>query len=193
MSRHSLAALAGLLLTGLLACGGGGGGSIPAGGAGTTLTYVNPTGTSGQYALVLDPASTSSSLVLDLVGPAGTLAVGVTFSFTVDAARATWGNAPAYVANGTLFTSSSGLIAQGWVTGTGTGTRQLQGIVSYQGLANYVSDIGPAQGVICRLRLTPGSGTAGSANLQDSGLGTMMDNGGAPIPIRILVGSLTLE
>ena len=105
--------------------------------------------------------------------------MGVTFAFTVDTTRATWGTGPS-VTNGTLF---SGQLVQGWVNGA-----TLQGIAANKGLANGVSDLGT--GIIAKIRLTPGSAT-GSVNLADAGLGTILDQGGTPQPIKILVGTLS--
>lgn len=86
--------LAPSLLAVLLACGGGGGG----GGTTTTpppktvadrLDYTNPTGAS--FMLVKDTTlSTSSHLVLNLLGPAGTSATGVGFILSADTTKVTW-------------------------------------------------------------------------------------------------------
>jgi hypothetical protein len=177
MNRLVLSALAAAALLGLSACGGSsGGGSQPAG-----LTYTNPAYADSDYRLVKDNASTASVLILDLVGPSGNPAVGVTYGFTVDTSRAAWGTAPA-VTNGTVFVGTNALV-QGWVSGA-----QLQGIAANKGLANFVQDVGV--GVIAKIRLTPGT-ASGSASLADAGLGTSMDQGGTPIPIKIKVGTVT--
>jgi len=165
----------------------------PSGGP-QTLSYRNPNNTSGQFALVLDTAATTSSaLVLDLIGPEtspATPAVGVTFGFNVDTTKAAWAATP--VINGTLFTNPSpGLqLAQGWVKG---GT--LQGIVSNKGFANQVNDIGVTQGIIGKLALIPVQGGAAdtAVSLADNGLGTVLDSSGTPYPIQVLVGTLTLN
>lgn len=174
-----------LALLALSACGGGSSSSSPHASA---LAYVNPAGTSGNYALVKDPASTGTQLVLDVVGPEGSAAVGVTFGFDVDAAKAAWAAAP--VANGTLFGGSgANLLCQGWVS-----QGRLQGIAANRGLAFQVSDIGASKGVLARITLTPASGAAaGTVALSDNGLATVLASDGVPQPIRILVGTLTLQ
>ncbi len=181
-------------LLGLAACGGSSS-LTPSGtsGSGPGLSYTNPTLTQGQLALVRDSASTGPALVLDLVLPEDsqnpTPAVGVTFGFQVDAARAAWASSP--VANGTLFTTGSGgQVARGWVQGG-----QLQGIVSNKGYAAQVSDIGNAGGaVIARITLAPAQGGAsGAVQLTDTGLGTILDSSGTPYPVPVSIGTLTLH
>ena len=207
MKNLILPFLAVAALLGLAACGGGGGitgvgtgttGTTPAKG---TLVYTNPTGYQGQpyqFALVWDAASTATSLVLDLVGPSATPAVGVTFAFDVDATKATWAASPALVNNGSLFTLGAGTqLAQGWVAGTG-GYR-LQGIVAQKGLANPIADVGA--GVIGTITLTPVSGaTTGTVTLKESldstgnVFGTLMDGYGPPAtPVHFAVGTLQLQ
>ncbi len=82
--------VAALGLAAFLACGGGGGGSTPAPPPKTiadTLTYSNPSGT---YALVKNTSkSTATHLVLDLVGPAGSVS-GVGFYLSADQTKVTW-------------------------------------------------------------------------------------------------------
>ena len=184
------------LLT-LAACGGGGGGggstSGGSGGGGTTLAlaYVSPTGYASQAtqcALVLDAASTSSNLILDVIGPKGFGAVGLTFAFDVDTTKATWSTSPV-VTNGNVFTLGTGTqLCQGWVTG-----KRLQGIVASKGLGNQVSDAGT--GIVAKISLTPVKGaTAGTVTLTDAGLGNLMDNNGPPaLPVHFSVGTLTLQ
>ena len=175
-----------VLLLALAGCGGGGGGTAPAA-SGGSLAYVDPPQTQGQFALVRDAASTPGLLVLDLVGPAGTAAVGVTFGFDVASAGAAWSTAPAVVTNGSVFVPATGSqVVQGWVN-----AGRLQGIVSNKGLAAQVADIG---GVIGQIRLTPApGGAAGPVGLADNGLGSLLDASGTPRPVRVQVGTLTRD
>jgi hypothetical protein len=184
MRLPRLFAAAALLV--LAGCGGAGGG---AGATAQGLAYANPANAQGQFALVLDAAASSgSTLVLDLVGPAATPAVGVTFGFNLDTTRAAWAATP--VSNGTLFTLGAGTqLARGWVDGP-----SLQGIVSNKGLASQVADIGSAQGVIARIELTAVPGApAGAVSLVDNGLGTVLDSSGQSQPIQVQVGALTIN
>jgi len=87
-NRISLA----LGLAALVACGGGGGGAgatpQPTKTTADTLVYTNPTG--GTYQLVKNASkSTTSHLVLDLLGPAGEVS-GVGLYLTTDPSKATW-------------------------------------------------------------------------------------------------------
>lgn len=87
-------AFSGLSLMGFLACsGGGGGGSTPPPPPPKTiadrLDYTNPT--SGTYTLVKDATlSTSTHLVLNLMGPVGTQGTGVGFYLSADSSKVTW-------------------------------------------------------------------------------------------------------
>lgn len=204
MKRILVSSLAGVVLLGLLGCGGGGGSSS---GGGTpnvgTLTYVNPTNypaTFPGFALVEDPNSTSSNLILDLVGPhlrnqQGQVvpypAAGLTFGFSADSTRVAWaGSNPNAITNGNIFTAgNSSQLIYGWVTGG-----SLQGILSAKGFNNMVTDIGDS-GILAKVTLKPVPGAAtGTVTLTDSGLGNLMDNNGPPaLPIQIAVGTLTLK
>lgn len=88
--RITQSTLSALGLSALLACGGGGGGgnnNPPPKTIADTLAYTNPSGT---YALVKNTTkSTASHLVLDLIGPAGSLS-GVGFYLSADQTKVTW-------------------------------------------------------------------------------------------------------
>jgi hypothetical protein len=89
--RVTQSTLSALGLAVFLACGGGGGGSTAPPHTKTTadtLAYTNPA--SGTYMLVRNASkSTSSHLVLDLIGPSGEVS-GVGFYLTADQTKVTW-------------------------------------------------------------------------------------------------------
>ena len=109
--RYVVSLLATLWLAILVGCGGGSSGSSqstqPTTTATTTsLSYQNPSSTTG-FSLVQDTAaSTSTHLVLDLVGPSGTQTLGVAIFLEVDTTKAVWSfpttAAGAYVAPGSV-------------------------------------------------------------------------------------------
>lgn len=84
--------LCGLALAGLVACSGGGTTTPPPPPPKTIadrLDYTNPT--SGTYTLVKDTTnSTSTHLVLNLMGPVGTPTTGVGFYLSADSTKVTW-------------------------------------------------------------------------------------------------------
>ena len=192
--RPSGAPLLCLALAALAGCGGAAPlqnyGPAPA--PGTRLVYTNPGLQATGYLLVVDAASTSQALILDLVhtSPAGP-AVGVTFSFTVDTSRATWNTSPILV-NGNVFAQGgSGVqLARGWISG-----RQIEGIVSNKGLTGTVPDVSLASaGILAKvqLNLVPGTAT-GPVSLADSGLSSVLDGLGGITPIQVQVGTLTVQ
>ena len=126
--------LSGLAIAGLLACGGGGGGggtnnNPPPKTAADRLDYTNPT---GAFTLVKDTnLSTSSHLVLNLMGPAGTSATGVGFILTADTTKVSWskpGSSDTVLARSGLF--DLGTASPQLVVGKATGD-QLQ-VAFYQ-------------------------------------------------------------
>jgi hypothetical protein len=219
MNRIIPTLLTGAALLGFTACGGGGGSVLsgstgPSGPAGT-LSYSPPTLSSSALALVKDAASTPTSLVLDLVypeTPPNTLpAVGVTFSFEVDLSKAAWYIVPGPGNNidSTVFTGGTSVpVLRAWkspglipIPGVAS-NEQIQGIASNKGFGNEVADIGSTVAeidngtaqVIAKIVLTPvTTGTAGNANLVDSGLGTILDASGTPYAVSVNVGTLILN
>ncbi len=82
--------LSGLALASLVACSGSNTPSTPPviKTIADRLDYANPT--SGTYTLVKDASSTSTHLVLNLLGPAGTQGTGVGFYLSADSTKVTW-------------------------------------------------------------------------------------------------------
>lgn len=107
--RIGLNGVVGLGLGLVLACGGGGGGTPPPPpppSVATSLSYTDPASTG--YRLVKNTtSSTPTHLVLDLIGPSGTQALGISLFLTVDSSRAYWvnsgGAAGTYIKPGTVF------------------------------------------------------------------------------------------
>lgn len=125
----ALLPVAGLLL--LSACGGGSGSSSPVVQP-KQLAYTNPT--SGDYKLLKNAASTPTTLILDLQGPAGTTGTGAGFTLSLDSTKATWSST---LINGKAFVlGSAPQILSATVSG---GT--LQAAVAQKGLSAPV-DLG---------------------------------------------------
>ncbi|WP_257311048.1 hypothetical protein [Geothrix fuzhouensis] len=186
-----LSASAALALTGFLACGGGGGGSSAPPPTATSLSYVDPT--SGTYLLKKNiPLSTSTHLVLDLVGPASATGSGITATFSADPAKVAWTNVAAtdtagtFVQNGTAFNlGSAPQILRGKVTG---GT--LQVTAAQKGTGTPVSLNAPLLRIALDLKASQPSGTV-SLNA-DATKGQVLDGTGALVsPITITVGTLS--
>ena len=107
---------ASLLALGLLCgCGGKSSHTAPASPYARTLSYVNPA--QSGYSLQVASGNNSSHLVLNLVGPAGAAAQGVSIFLTADPALATWSKGtgtPSYATAGGAFTL--GAAPQAFVT-----------------------------------------------------------------------------
>lgn len=104
--------LSGLLLGSLLACGGGGGGGStptpPTNPYATSLSYTDPGGTS-TYRLVRNTTqSTATRLVLDLYGPTGQTARGLSFFLSADTSKVAFvhpsGSGSSVISAGSVFT-----------------------------------------------------------------------------------------
>jgi hypothetical protein len=149
----------------LLLAGCGGGASSPAPSSdtppaayATRLSYTNPP-LSG-YSLQAEPASNGTShLVLDLVGPAGTVARGVSIFLTADPAKVSWsqGSGSAFATPGTVF--NLGSAPQAFVAKVSAAGALQAGIYQKAGTATY----GSAPLVTLALDLKPGAVSPGSA------------------------------
>ena len=182
-----------VVLTGLLACGGGGGGSstpapLP---AATSLAYTDPT--SGTFLLKKNTTlSTTTHLVLDLVGPASATGSGVTATFSADTTKVAWVNVTAsdpastFVQNGTaLSLGTAPQILKGSISG---GTLQIT--VAQKGAGNPVPLNGPVVRVALDLKASQPTGSISLST--DPTKCQLLDGTGTIVsPITVTVGTLT--
>ena len=133
-----LAAL-GLLVPG---CGGGSkGASAPAAPTyATSLSYTNPPLT-GYSLQALAGTNQTSHLVLNLMGPAGTVVQGVSFFLTADPAKVSWASSgsgvSAYATAGTVF--NLGAAPQPFATAISAGGGLQVGIYQKSGTATFAA------------------------------------------------------
>lgn len=186
---------AALALAASLACGGGGGGSSapPAASTATSLSYVDPT--PGTYLLKKNTTlSTTTHLVLDLVGPASATGSGITATFTADTTKVAWANVAAgdpantFVQNGTAFSlGAAPQILKGKVSG---GT--LQVAAAQKGTGNPVALNAPLLRIALDLKPSQSAGAVSLAS--DATKGQVLDGSGALVsPITVSVGTLTAQ
>jgi len=187
-----LSASAALALTGFLACGGGGGGSSAPPPTATSFSYVDPT--TGKYLLKKNTTlSTTTHLVLDLVGPASATGSGVTATFSTDPTKVAWANvattdpASTFVQNGTAFNlGAAPQILKGKVT---IGT--LQVTAAQKGTGSPVSLNAPLLRIA--LDLKP-SQTAGAITFSVDNTKCQVLNGTGTIgPMDVSVGTLAAQ
>lgn len=187
-----LSGSAALALAGFLACGGGGGGSSAPPTA-TSLSYADPT--SGTYLLKKNTTlSTSTHLVLDLVGPASATGSGVTATFSADTTKVAWANvsssdpANTFVQNGSAFNlGAAPLILRGKLSGA-----TLQVTAAQKGTGAPVALGSPLLRVALDLKASQPAGTV--ALSADSTKGQVIDGTGAIVsPISVTVGVLTAQ
>ena len=177
------AALAGILVS-LAACGG----NNPAATASTgpQLTYVNPT--AGGYRLVLNGGSTSSKVLLDLVGPTGAKIQGGLVNLHADTTKVAWANpggADAYVLPG-------GTLALG--TGTALLKSKVAGPVLQAGLFQKGSASAATLGqqAIFTVALDLVKGAKGTVSLT-SPSAQILDAAGTTQAVTVAVGTLTAQ
>lgn len=179
-----------LFITLTVACSGGGGGGgttpPPSKTIADTLTYTDPTGTG--FRLVRNASlSTTSKLVLDLTGPAGT-GQGVAFIVSADQSKVTWSNPP-----------SSGSLAANLVFNLGSGTQafvgkvtgdQLQGAAFQKPGATAVSLAQP----LMRISLDLKSSIPVNSSVPMAFVGgNQLPASGGPSVINIAVGTLIAQ
>lgn len=192
-----LSGSAALALAALLACGGGSSGPppTPPPPAATSLAYTDPT--TGTYQLKKNTTlSTTSHLVLDLLGPSSGTAMGVSLTLSADTTKVTWVDVPAggttavLVQNGTQFSLGSGTpIQKAKATGN-----VLQATVAQKNPTAAAS----LNGALLRvaLDLKAGLGTAQGTAITlsaDAAKSQVLDNAGTISPITVTVGTLTAQ
>jgi hypothetical protein len=187
-------ALSGLVLAGLVACSGSNTTTTPPPPPPKTiadrLEYTNPT--SGTYTLVKDATlSTSTHLVLNLLGPVGTQGSGVGFFLSADSSKVTWAKVSSsdteFVKNG-AFTLGSGVqLLKSKVTAD-----QLQAGVFQKGSTPAITFT--ATGVLASiaLDLKPNMVPLGAVTFTAvNGKAVLTNGSAAPAPIAISYGSLS--
>ncbi len=188
-----LSITAALALTGFLACGGGGGSNPPPPPppTATGLAYTDPT--TGTYLLKKNPTlSTSTHIVLDLVGPAGT-GTGVSATLSADTTKVTWVNvatsdaANTFVQNGTAFNlGAAPQILKGKVIGD-----VLQITAAQKGFASPVSLNAPLLRIALDLKASQPTGAITFS--ADSTKCQVLDGAGTITAITVSVGTLTAQ
>ena len=178
----------------LVACGGGGGGgtssqpSQPAKAVG--LVYTDPAG--GDFRLVRDASSTSTKLILRLVGPAASAGRGVAFTFSVD---------PALVDLVKVADADAEYVQNGEAFVLGDAPRVLKGIKQNGTLHVTVSQKGPgaARGldaallrVAVQFKAAAGLGVGTAIPLSVTE-GQYLPADGGPVAMAVSVGSLKAQ
>ena len=191
--------LSGLVLMGLVACSGGGGTNPPPPppkAIADRMDYTNPT--SGTYTLVKDASSTSSHLVLNLLGPAGTSTTGVGFYLSADTTKVTWvkpASSDAILAHNVIFdlgTAPQLAVAKAKVDSQNNQTGQLQVAYYQKGTSKPAVTLGATSilaSVALDLKANVPVGTAVTLSAV-TGKAVLSNGSAAPTPITISGGSL---
>jgi hypothetical protein len=155
-----------------------------------SLAYTDPA--SGTYRLMRNAGSTATHLVLDLVGPAGTLGRGVGFYLTADTTKVTWAKVAAsdaeLVQNGDVFTLGGG---QQLIKAKASGDTLQAGV--YQKGAGVSAK--PLNATLARVALDlKGSPSLGTIALGPvAGKTIVVPETGAQTVITVSVGTLTAQ
>ncbi len=186
-----------LVLAGLAACSGGGGGGgttpTPSKTIADRLDYTNPS--AGTYTLVKDASlSSSTHLVLNLLGPAGTATTGVGFYLSADSTKVTWtkpaGSDTILAHNGLFDLGSAPQMAVAKTVGSGD---QLQVGYFQKGTTKAAVTLSATSilaSVALDLKANIPVGT--TVNLSAiSGKAVLSNGSAAPTPITISAGTLT--
>lgn len=172
----------------VLACGGGGGGSsAPPPPPPPKWTYTDPAGSS--YRLLRNASlSTDSYLVLNVVGPTGVQGRGVSFSLTVDNAKATWVKPESsdadLVAPATFDLGSAPQILKVKLVGN-----ELQVAFGQKGSGVSAK---PLDGTLARVALEIKPGANGSVSLTAS-KAQVLPASGAPQDITLALGTVAIQ
>lgn len=183
--------LGALVLCLLPGCGGKSHATAPASPYATALSYVNPP-LSG-YSLQAVSGNHSGHLVLNLVGPAGVGAQGVSIFLTADPAMAVWSKgtgAPPYATAGTAF--NLGAAPQAFVTSL-SATGDLQ-VGLYQKTGTAVFGAAPILSVALDLAgTTIPAGSPVTFTVTPGQQAVFVDGTGAvkPLPAPVAIGALT--
>ena len=160
----------------------------------TTLAYADPT--TGNYLLKKNPTlSTTSHLVLDLVGPAATTGSGISATFSADTTKVTWANVSALdpantlIQNGGTFNlGSAPQILKGKVIGS-----TLQVATAQKGIGSPVSLNAPLLRIALDLKASQPTGAVALSALSASHQSQVLDGTGNLVDITVTVGTLTAQ
>ncbi len=186
-------ALSGLALVSLVACSGGGTTSPPpvVKTIADRLDYTNPTG--GTYTLIKNSTlSTSTHLVLDLMGPVGTQGTGVGFYLSADTTKVTWskpaGSEPILARNGVFDLGTSPQLAIAKTSGDQLQVGFYQKGTTKPPINFNATSILASVALDLKSSIPVGSAVALSAV---SGKAVLSNGNAAPTPITITPGTLT--
>ena len=193
MGALKLAALAALVLLSP-ACGGGSSASHAATHSvfATTFSYANPP-LAGYSLQAAAGTNGTSHLVLNLVGPAGAVAQGVSLFLTADPTLATWSKGattPPYATPGAVFTL--GAAPQAFVTALDAAGDLQAGLFQKAGPATYGS--APILSValdLASISLTPG--TPVTLTTTPGQQCVYLDATGALQPLTLTIGALEVQ